>query len=174
MCNYENKTVDEMVKVLEAVQGTIRNSDIKASSLLSAVGIIFGLSAFTISELQGKENNIQQLLIYIFGALYVVIFFVLITLLVLIVLPRRKNKKQFLNTELAYKYYGEDIYKAIVSNELNNLLTKSISKETVVDQIKICTKISHTKENLLIASVGLTICFAFCLCSLLTLAFMKI
>ena len=66
---YENKddALDALdikkgqaLETLRSILGTIKNSDEKAASLLTAAGIIFGLSAFSLDMLKGKTNDVQK------------------------------------------------------------------------------------------------------------------
>ena len=79
---------------LSAIQGTIANYDNKAGVLLTAVGIVFGFSLFSIQELLNKKDA-AKVFCYVFGILYLLAFVTSLILLVLIVFPRGRNKKEF-------------------------------------------------------------------------------
>lgn len=160
------------LETLDSIQDTIKNSDNKAASLMTAAGIIFGLSAFSINELQNKTNCVQNTLIYIFGTLYVICFIVLIFFLVLIVLPRRKNKVEKQNKALFYKNYSEDVKEVIKDKGLSELIYKETQLDILEDQIKKCARISHKKETLLRLSVWVLLFLIVCLATLLVLAFL--
>lgn len=151
-------------ETLDAIQATIKNSDEKAVALLTATGILFGLSAFSLDALKGKTDQVQKVFINIFGCAYLVCFVALITLLVLTIFPRRKKTENINQIALRYKNYGEDVQRAIDDNKLEELLYKEPSLAVLESQIIDCSRISKIKATLLRVSVclliGLTICLA--------------
>ena len=154
---------------LSAVNGTIANYDNKAGVLLTAVGIVFGFSLFSVQELSSKQD-VAKVCSYIFGILYLLAFVISIILLVLIVFPRRRNKKEKENKK-AYPLYTEDLYEHLNKGDINTFVKDGYKDDTVLDQIKVCTRIAHTKEKLLRAAVGFIIVFAICLIALVVCLF---
>ena len=156
----ENKYKDS----LSAANGTIANYDNKAGVLLTAVGIVFGFSLFSVQELSSKQDAVK-VCSYIFGILYLVAFVTSIILLVLIVFPRRRNKKEKEN-KIDYSLYTEDLYEHLNKGDIDTFVKDGYKDDAVLDQIKVCTRIAHTKEKLLRAAVGFIIAFAVCLVAL--------
>lgn len=161
--------LENSLESLNAVQTTIQNCDNKANSMLSAVGIIFGLSLFSVSEIIAKSCPIK-LFILILGGIYLSVFIIIISLLVLIVFPRRRNKIETTRC-IEYSRYSEDLYKHIDDKKLNEFVEKDINLEAVIDQIKNCARIAHLKENLLRIVTCFIIVFAILLVSILVLLF---
>ena len=170
----ENRKKELALETLDSIQGTIRNSNVKAASLMTIAGIVFGLSAFSINELKDKTNCAQNICIYIFGIMYVVCFIALMLLLILTILPRRKKRHEIKNKELYFKNYGEDVQRSIKNKELDSLIYKETPLEVVKDQIRICSRISHIKENMLRIAIWVSLVLVVCLAALLVLAFLKI
>lgn len=152
---------------LSAIQGTIANYDNKAGVLLTAVGIVFGFSLFSIEELS-KKTDVIKVLCYIFGALYLLAFVTSLFLLVLIVFPRGRNKKEEKN-KTEYPLYADDLYSHVKSGDADSFVKEGNSDNALLDQIKVCSRIAHTKKILLkeaviaiisftIFLVGLVIC----------------
>lgn len=166
----KRKSADE---TLSALFSTIKNSDEKAVALLTAAGIIFGLSAFSLEILKDKTNNVHKIFINVFGCTYLVLFVLLVTLLVLVIFPRRKALKDGKNVTLWYKNYGEDVQKAIDNEKLKELLYKEPQLEVVEDQIIRCSKISRRKETLLRFSVWVLVALTICLAVLIVLGSIK-
>lgn len=156
-------SLDNAKKSLDSTLSTISNCDNKANALLTAVGIVFGFSMFSIQELSGKNGPIKVLVIT-FGILYLLSFLTTIVLLVLIVFPRRKTKKE-INRQLDYQCYTEDLFIHLKEGDLDSFVAKNVNAESVIDQIKNCTRIAHTKENLLrIATISLIVFAIFLVC----------
>ena len=149
---------------LSVVNGTIANYDNKAGVLLTAVGIVFGFSLFSVQELSSKQDAVK-VCSYIFGILYLVAFVTSIILLVLIVFPRRRNKKEKEN-KIDYPLYTEDLYEHLNKGDIDTFVKDGFKDDAILDQIKVCTRIAHTKEKLLRAAVGFIIAFAICLVAL--------
>ena len=143
---------------LESIRSTISNCDNKANAFLTVVGIIFGFSMFSIQELSEKSEP-TIILVMIFGILYLLTFLTSIVLLIMIVFPRRKNRVEKIRA-IDYSHYTEDLNKHSKNDDLESFAVEDIKVEAVVDQVKICTRIAHTKENLLRASTILLIAFA--------------
>lgn len=149
---------------LSAVNDTIDSYDNKAGVLLTAVGIVFGFSLFSIQELSSKQDAVK-VCSYIFGILYLIAFVTSIILLVLIVFPRRRNKKEKEN-KIDYPLYNEDLYAHLNKGDIDTFVKDGYKDDTLLDQIKVCTRIAHTKEKLLRAAVAFIIAFAVCLVAL--------
>lgn len=149
---------------LSAIQGTIANYDNKAGVLLTAVGIVFGFSLFSIQELANKKDAVK-VLCCIFGSLYLLAFVICLILLVLIVFPRGRNKKEKEN-KVDYPLYSEDIYNHVKNKDIDSFVKDGNSDSAVLDQINVCSRIAHTKEVLLKAAVISIIVFTTCLVAL--------
>lgn len=160
-------------ETLDAIQATIKNSDEKAVALLTATGILFGLSAFSLDLLKDKTNEVQKVFINIFGCAYLVCFVALIALLVLTIFPRRKKAESLKKTDLYYKNYGEDVQRVIDGKQLKELIYKEPTLAVLENQIVDCSKISRIKETLLRISVWLLIALAVCLAALVLLGSIK-
>lgn len=149
---------------LSAIQGTIANYDNKAGVLLTAVGIVFGFSLFSIQEL-GNKTDIVKVFYYIFGILYLLAFVTSLILLVLIVFPRGRNKKEKEN-KTEYPSYSEDLYNHVKNGDIDSFIKEGNNDSAVLDQIKVCSRIAHTKEGLLKAAVISIVAFTVCLVAL--------
>lgn len=148
-------------EILSAVQNTIANYDNKASALLTAVGIVFGFSLFSVQELSNKTDTVKAFC-YIFGILYLLAFVTSLILLVLIVFPRGRNKKEEKN-KTEYSLYSEDLYNHVKNDNVDSFIKDGNSDNAILDQIKVCSRIAHTKEVLLKAAVISIIVFTICL-----------
>lgn len=157
-------------EILESNFKTISNCDSKAASLLTAVGIIFSFSMFSISDLSNTNGWVLKL-IHIFGIAYIVVFIAIISILVSIIFPRRRNKKEK-KVKVEYQLYSEDLFNHIKKNDFENFVDVKNNDKGLLDQIKVCTRIAHTKENLLMVSSLLTIVFAIILTALIVLLFL--
>ena len=157
----ENNCLEES---LFAIQSTITNYDNKAGVLLTAVGIVFGFSLFSIQELSNKPD-VVKIFYYIFGVLYLLAFVTSLILLVLIVFPRGRNKKEKEN-ETEYPLYSEDLYNHVKNGDIDSFIKEGNNDSAVLDQIKICSRIAHTKEILLKAGVISIVAFTVCLVAL--------
>ena len=149
---------------LSAIQGIIANYDNKAGVLLTAVGIVFGFSLFSIQELSNKTDTVK-VFCYIFGILYLLAFVTSLILLVLIVFPRGRNKKEKEN-KTEYPLYSEDLYNHVKNGDVDSFIKEANNDSAVLDQIKVCSRIAHTKEALLKAAVISIIAFTVCLVAL--------
>ena len=149
---------------LSAIQSTIANYDNKAGVLLTAVGIVFGFSLFSIQELS-KKPDVVKVFCYVFGILYLLAFVASLILLVLIVFPRGRNKKEEKN-KTEYPLYSRDLYNHVKNGDVDSFIKDGNSDNAVLDQIKVCSRIAHTKEALLKASVVSIIAFTICLVAL--------
>ena len=154
---------------LESLLVTINNYDSKAGTLLTAVGITFGFSLFSIGEIINKEGPIKTV-IYILGVFYIVSFLSCIIVLSLIVFPRGRTRKEN-NNKIEYPLYLRDLFQHLKSGDLDDFLNKGYSKEAIVDQIKTCARIAKTKETLLRIFTILIIAFSAFLVSLLVCLF---
>ena len=146
---------------LFAIQGTIANCDNKAGVLLTAVGIVFGFSLFSFQELSNKTGA-AKVFCYIFGILYLLAFVTSLILLVLIVFPRGRSKKEN-NNKIEYPLYSGDLYSHVKNGDIDSFIKDGNTDIAVLDQIKICSRIAHTKEFLLKAAVVSIIAFTTCL-----------
>ena len=155
---------DNFQRSLSAIQSTIANYDNKAGVLLTAVGIVFGFSLFSIQELSDK-TDVVKVFCYIFGILYLLAFVTSLILLVLIVFPRGRNKKEEKN-KTEYSLYCEDLYNHVKSGDVDSFIKEGNSDNAILDQIKVCSRIAHTKEVLLKAAVKSIIAFTICLVAL--------
>lgn len=158
-------------EILEAIQNTTSNYDNKAASLLTAIGIIFGFSLFSLGELSGKGGVIRTLIIVV-GSLYLLTFVFSISILILIIFPRRKRIQYKNQPSYYYNYYNEDIYKKINSDDFSAFISKDASNDMIEDQIKQCSRIAHIKETLLRVSVVSIIFLSILLVSLVVLLFL--
>ena len=149
---------------LSAIQSTIANCDNKAGVLLTAVGIVFGFSLFSIQELANKTDTIK-VFCYIFGILYLLAFVTSLILLVLIVFPRGRNKKEKEN-KTEYPLYSEDLYNHVKNGDVDSFIKEGNNNSAVLDQINVCSRIAHTKEILLKAAVISIVAFTVCLVAL--------
>ena len=149
---------------LSAIQGTIANYDNKAGVLLTAVGIVFGFSLFSIQEFSNK-TDVAKIFCYIFGILYLLAFVTSLILLVLIVFPRGRNKKEEKN-KTEYLLYSDDLYNHVKSGDVDSFVKNGNSDNAVLDQIKVCSRIARTKEILLKTAVVSIIAFTVCLVTL--------
>ncbi len=141
---------------LASVQNTISNCDNKASVLLNAVGVVFGFSIFSVQELANKSGVIKTL-VFIVGALYLLSFLVAIVSLVIIVFPRGRNREER-KRQIDYCLYPEDLFKHSKEEDLKEFLSKEDDEDVVIEQIKVCSRIAHTKEVLLrLATISITI-----------------
>lgn len=147
MPKKETSDIDRAEKSLLAIAESIRNSDNKAGVLLTAVGIVFGFSLFSV-EAFPKEDGVRRLFAIAFCALYLLSFVVSLLLLVIIVCPRRRNAQEKLRRK-DYFLYAEDLYVHSKNGDLSSFLEKDCDKEAVLEQIRICSRISHQKETLL-------------------------
>ena len=152
---------------LSAIQGTIANYDNKAGVLLTAVGIVFGFSLFSIQELSNKTDTLK-VLCYVFGVLYLLAFVTSLILLVLIVFPRGRNKKEKEN-KTEYPFYSEDLFSHVNKGDMDSFIKDGNTDSALLDQIKVCSRIAHTKEILLKAAVVSIIVFTACLVALVIL-----
>lgn len=149
---------------LSAIQGTIANYDNKAGVLLTAVGIVFGFSLFSIQELANKTDTVK-VFCYIFGIFYLLAFVTSLILLVLIVFPRGRNKKEKEN-KTEYPLYSEDLYNHVKNGDIDSFIKEGNNDSAALDQIKVCSRIAHTKEVLLKAAVISIVAFTVCLVAL--------
>lgn len=131
-----------LFEILDAIQNHIRLQDTKAEGLLTAIGIIFSFSMFSIDAIINKSSNIK-ILIYIFGALYLLSFLISIILLIVSLFPMRRKEDK----ELLFPLYAIDIYKMNTKDDFNKQIRKEINEDVLLSQIKACSKISYIKEN---------------------------
>ena len=143
------------------LQQTICNYDNKATSLLTAVGVIFGFSMFSIGELK-TENGLIRLLIIIFGILYLLSFVISILFLTFIIFPRKKSRLKRQNNNLDCNIYSEDVYKRIKKEDFKGFISVEVTEEVLTDQINECARIAHVKFLLLrLATITITLMSVF-------------
>lgn len=147
-----------------AIQNTIANFDNKAGVLLTAVGIVFGFSLFSIQELDNKTET-TRVFCSIFGILYLIAFVISLILLVLIVFPRGRNKEEK-KKKVEHSLYSDDLYNHVKIGDVDSFIKNGNDDRAKLDQICVCSRIAHTKEVLLKAAVISIICFTLCLVSL--------
>ena len=155
---------DNFQESLSAIQSTIANYDNKAGVLLTAVGIVFGFSLFSIQELSNK-TDVVKVFCYIFGILYLLAFVTSLILLVLIVFPRGRNKEEEKN-KTEYPLYNDDLYNHVKNGDIDSFIKDGNGDGAVLDQIKVCSRIARTKEILLKTAVVSIIAFTVCLVTL--------
>ena len=155
---------------LAALQATIANYDSKAATLLTAVGVIFGFSLFSVGEIMGKTGPAKTAILII-GSIYIAVFLACITVLSLVVFPRRRNKKED-GDKVEYPLYSGDLFNHLKKGDLKTFLNQGVSEEAILDQIKVCARIARTKETLLRVFGVLVICFSALLGSLLLCLFL--
>lgn len=152
--------------ILDSIQHTIENCDNKASHLLTAVGIIFGFSIFSIEQIVTKQGIVRIAIGYV-GALYLLTFLGSITLLVLVVYPRNKKRK---DSSLDYNRHSEDLFVRLDDPNLESFIDTE-NTNAIIDQIKECTKIAHIKTILLKIASIIIVVFGLLLVSLVVLLF---
>ena len=86
-------------------------------------------------------------------------------LLVLIVFPRGRNKKEREN-KFDYPLYSEDLFDHVKKGDVDSFIKEENGDNAVLDQIKVCSRIAHTKEALLKAAVVSIIAFTISLVAL--------
>lgn len=155
---------------LESLITTISNYDNKAGTLLAAVGVTFGFSLFSIGEVLAKTGTIR-VVINVLGILYFITFVGCILSLALVVFPRRRTKKEKEN-KVEYQLYLGDLYQHLKARDLEAFLNSGISKDAVIDQIKVCSRIARTKETLLRIFSVLIVVFSLLLVSILVCLFL--
>ena len=142
MNNRNDGGKQNLFEILNAIQNHIRLQDTKAEGLLTAIGIIFSFSLFSIDAIINKSSNIK-ILIYIFGALYLLSFLISIILLIVSLFPMRRKEDK----ELLFPLYAIDIYKMSTKDDFEKQIIKEINENVLLSQIKACSKISYIKEN---------------------------
>ena len=76
----------------------------------------------------------------------------------------KENKEKENKTE--YPLYSEDLYNHVKNGGVDSFIKEGNNDSAVLDQIKVCSRISHTKEVLLKAAVISIISFTICLVAL--------
>lgn len=160
---------ERLNKILDSIQATISNCDNKAMLLLTAVGLVFGLSSFSTDSLYNKQGSLK-IAIIIIGLLYLLTFISSIVMLILVVYPRGKNKKESKNKKY-YQHYSEDLYYHLKNGSIDSFVNSELSEDVIVDQIKVCTRIAHLKQILLKISSILVIVFISFLITLIIIIF---
>ena len=157
----------EMNEVLTALSATISKCDAKAGALLSAVGIVFGFSMFSVNGIDSKDDAVK-VWIYIIGSLYLLAFMMTIAFLTMTIFPRRRTSREKAKA-IDHNRYHEDLYLHLKSGDLGEFAKKEPSEEAIVGQIENCTRIAHTKENFLRASSILIAVFSILLIGVIVL-----
>lgn len=152
-----NKNIKES---LDAIQNAICSFDSKSTSLLTAVGIIFSFSLFSIDNIITKDHS---RIFWIFIALYLFFFLVSIFSLVLVIFPRGRNRKERKTIKYS-KFYQRDIYILSKKENFSQFLKSEASDDVLVDQIRICARISNIKRILLIVSIFSIVLMCLFLC----------
>lgn len=143
---YNNNTKNS----LECIQKSIASFDNKATSLLTAVGIIFSFSLLSLDTLDGKELSVW---FYISAGLYLLSFLVSIVCLILVIVPRGKNKKE---KEIKCNLYQRDVYESLDDKNFKDFIEKESADEVILSQVRSCVRIAHIKELfLLIATIAI-------------------
>lgn len=150
-------------KSLDSIQNSIASFDSKATSLLTAVGIIFSFSLLSLDTLDGKELSVW---FYISAGLYLLSFLVSIVCLILVIVPRGKTKKE---KEIKCNLYQRDIYESLDNKDFNEFIKKEPTDEVTLSQVRSCVKIAHIKEILLLIATIALICMAVTLASTILL-----
>lgn len=151
-------------KSLVAVNDSIRNCDAKAGVLLTAVGIVFGFSLFSIDAITKSEGP-RRFFALLLGGAYLLSFAVSLILLVLIVIPRGRNKREQLHKK-DFPLYVDDIYEHASKGDLKEFVSGTVDEESLVEQIKVCSRIGRKKESYLIVASFTIIAFVVSLVSL--------
>lgn len=162
---------NRIIDILIGLRNTISNFDTKATSLLTAVGIIFGLSTFSTIFIN-SNSEIINIMFLIFGLMYLALFLVIICLLVFIIFPRRKTAKE-IKGNIIFNGYHNDIV-SYMDSDLFDSFVKTYDEKAVIDQIKICARIARRKESLLRTATLLIPFFAANLLVLIVLSFINV
>lgn len=134
-----------LIESLSALYGTISSFDNKASSLLTATGVIFAFSTFSIDNLLKTSGyTILNVFMYIFGGLYIALFVATIIVLSSIIFPRTRKKSEI--DGLIFNRYYLDIY---LNKNNEEFLKAEPSEDVLISQIKINSRIAHNKHILL-------------------------
>lgn len=140
-------------KILESLDRTIKNCDKKATSILAALGIVFGFSLFSAQPISNSTGNIRIALL-VFACAYILLFSVSFLILIYIVFPRRMK-----NDKLAgipdYPGYSEHVYEHVLKKDLGTFIKTPLDEQAIIQQISTCSKIAHKKEMLLKISIFL-------------------
>ena len=91
-------------------------------------------------------------------------------LLVLTVFPRRRIKKEK-ELKIENFYYHEDLYTHLKLNDLDIFVDKEETDDSIIDQIKNCSRIAHFKENSLRTASILIVVFSLLLVCFIVLLF---
>lgn len=135
---------------LDAIQNSIASFDNKATSLLTAVGIIFSFSLLSLDTLDEKKLSVW---FYISAGLYLLSFLVSIVCLILVIVPRGKSKKE---KEIKCNLYQRDLYESLGDKNFKDFIGKEPDDEVMLSQVKSCVRIVHIKEIfVLIATISL-------------------
>ncbi len=150
-------------EILEGIQSQISSFDNKASILLSVVGIIFALTLSFLDVFHSDtfllRENAFRIWYSIIFVVYIIVTIVLIASLVWVIIPRSKSKDM---TKRYYNYY-KDI------NEMSNeefkkaILESNNNDDTLVDQIKMNSKICTHKHFCLKFGAIMFIPFILCM-----------
>lgn len=132
--------MNSLYEALNFIQSSITKFDNKATSLLTAVGVIFSFSLLSLDSLILKE---MPICFYVSGAIYLLSFLASIICLVLVIVPRGKKKSE---KNIVCNLYHGDVYACMDNAEFGFFVKKSPSEEELISQIKSCAKIAHIKE----------------------------
>lgn len=143
---------NNLKNVLDKIQDSIRNIDNKAASILTAIGIVFGLSTSLIEPMFRKTTMaITQTMSYITGGLYLASSSLCILFLVLTIYPRHKSKK--FDRKTFYSEYYIDAHKY---SDDYSFLSAPPTTEQMHDQIKTCSEIAYKKNCYIKIAITLT------------------
>lgn len=146
---------------LDSIQSSIASFDNKATSLLTAVGIIFSFSLLSLDTLEGKELFVW---FYISAGLYLLSFLVSIVCLILVIVPRGKSKKE---KEIKCNLYQRDIYESLGDKDFKDFIEKEPTNEVMLSQVKSCVRIARLKEIFLLISIIALFLMVIALCPII-------
>lgn len=138
-----NDQKNALLDILNSVQEHIRLQDTKAVGLLTAIGIVFSFSLFSLDNILSIDSSYIKIIIYICGLIYLISFLISIVLLIVALFPMRKKK----SNNRFFPKYAIDVYKMTKSSNFSDKILRDINNDDILDQIKICSKIAFVKEN---------------------------
>ena len=150
-----NKKIRNELEVLASIQQQILNSDSKSVGLLTALGIVFSFSLFTLDSL-----NMEKMFVKLTVVIYLSSFLVTLFLLSFVLFPRRKKRKEKRHSPYFSRYYY-DVYKKSKDGDFIGFIGSDLKGNEIEDQIRICSRIQFWKETLLRCSF-----FGLCLFSI--------
>lgn len=143
---------------LQMVQRQIEKFDSKANSLIAIVSFIFAMSlgmidVFNQISLSAMTQKIfvKYVLLIIFSVLYFIFFILEIGFLISVIYPRKKTKSKI--NSLAYYL---DVAQ-LTNKEIKQQANKRNDLDTIIDQLKINSKICVKKHQRLVIAIWLLI-----------------